>query len=299
MESLEAAILRTVLYADVFNFPLTLAEIHHFLIASTPASLAQIEEALARSPRLRDSLCCIDGFFMRVGREDLIDLRRSREDASQALWDAALSYGRWMARVPFVRMVALTGALAVRNAVASDDIDYLIVTRGGRVWMARAFAILLVRLARLRGVELCPNYVLAENALAQERQDIFMAHEVAQMIPLYGRALYERMRHENGWVLAQMPNAQDAFHDGGEADIGGGWRLIKRALEGLLGGALGDAFEAWERARKLRRFAPKLQSAYHHARLDAQHVKGHFNDHGHPALHAYIERLRAYQIEDA
>jgi len=299
VEPLEDAILRTVLYADVFSFPLTLAEIHHFLIAPAPVSRAQVEAALARSPRLRDSLCCIDGFFMRVGREELVDVRRSREDASQALWDAAFNYGRWMACVPFVRMVALTGALAMRNAVAGDDIDYLIVTRSGRVWMARAFAIILVRLARLRGVELCPNYVLADDALVQERRDIFMAHEIAQMIPLHGRELYERMLRENGWMLAQMPNAQAAFYDGGEAQIGGGWRLIKRALEGLLGGALGDAVETWERGRKLRRFAPRMQSAYHGARLDAQHVKGHFNDHGHPALHAYTERLREYAVEEA
>ncbi|MBE0690102.1 MAG: hypothetical protein IH587_08285, partial [Anaerolineae bacterium] len=121
----------------------------------------------------------------------------------------------------------------------------------------------------------------------------------AQMIPLYGRALYERMRRENGWVLEMMPNAQAAFYDGGEVDTGGGWGVLKRALEWLLGGALGDAIEAWERGRKLRRFAPKMQSAFHHARLDAQHVKGHFNDHGHPALNAYTERLRTYEIEDA
>lgn len=299
MESLEQAILRTILYADVFNFPLSLPEIHHFLIAPTPASLPQIEETLARSPRLREALCCIDGFFMCVGREDLAAIRRGREDASAALWAAALSYGRWMARVPFVRMVALTGALAVRNAVESDDIDYLIVTHAGRVWMARAFAIILVRLARLRGVELCPNYVLADNALRQDRQDIFMAHEITQMIPLYGRALYDQMRQENAWVLAMMPNAQAAFRNGDEADIGGGWGLIKRALEGLLGGALGNAVESWERTRKLRRFAPQMRSDFHQARLDAQHVKGHFNDHGHPALRAYLERLRMYAIEDA
>ncbi|MBE0691410.1 MAG: hypothetical protein IH587_14925, partial [Anaerolineae bacterium] len=223
MESLEDAILRTVLYADVFSFPLTLTEIHHFLIAPSPVSLPRIEETLARSPRLQESLCCVDGFFMRVGREELAAIRRGRESASQSLWDTAHGYGRWMARVPFARMVALTGALAVRNAVDSDDIDYLIVTRVGRVWMARAFTIVLVRLARLRGVQLCPNYVLADDALLQERQDIFMAHEIAQMIPLYGRALYERMRRENGWVLEMMPNAQAAFYDGGEVDTGGGW----------------------------------------------------------------------------
>ena len=42
MQPLEAAILRTVLYADVFNFPMKLEEIHHFLISDDPVSLAEI-----------------------------------------------------------------------------------------------------------------------------------------------------------------------------------------------------------------------------------------------------------------
>ena len=39
MTRIEEAILRTVIYADIFNFPLTRAELHHYLIADTPVSL--------------------------------------------------------------------------------------------------------------------------------------------------------------------------------------------------------------------------------------------------------------------
>ena len=117
----------------------------------------------------------------------MIPLRVERDQASLLLWPPALSYGAWLARLPFVRMVALTGALAMRNASADDDdLDYVLVTAPGRVWLARAFAIVLVRLAKRRGVVVCPNYVLAESALAQDKHDLFMAHEVAQMVPIYG-----------------------------------------------------------------------------------------------------------------
>jgi hypothetical protein len=297
MNSLEDAILRTILYADVFNFPLTLPEIHHFLIATTPVSLRAVEETMMRSERLRSLVVCVDGYFMRVGREALAETRHAREAASQALWNNAITYGRWLGRLPFVRMVALTGSLAVHNAVEDDDIDYIIVTADGRVWLTRALAIIIVRLARLHGVLLCPNYVLAETALKQTRHDIFMAHEIAQMIPVYGHGIYTTMRQANMWVADQLPNAGTAFYAVTDTDSRSVWEWAKIGCERLLAGGIGNALESWERERKLRRFAPKLGKHDGDARLDAQHVKGHFNDRGNPALRRYQEYLRTYKLE--
>ncbi len=295
MTSLEDSILRTLLYADVFNFPMTLPEIQHFLIASLPTTAAAVEGALMQSDRLGSLIACVDGYFMIAGREELAALRQERERASRSLWASAERYGRWFGRLPFVRMVALTGALAVRNAVDGDDIDYVLVTREGRVWLARACAILVVRLARLRGVQLCPNYVLSECALVQESHSIYMAHEIAQMVPMVGQDVYLRMRALNNWVAEQLPNAQTPFAPTVDVPDVVGWRMLKRVLEALLGGALGDAVEDWERERKLRRFAA-LAGESKSARLDAQHVKGHFSDHGHPAIVQYLARLEKYGV---
>lgn len=299
MEPIEAAILQTILYADVFNFPLTIAEIHHFFIHHEPISEAEIRRTLATSTRLQGCLHITNEYIARTGREDLIALRQTRCAVSRELWPLAIAYGRWLARLPFVRMVALTGALAMHNARHHrDDLDYLLVTRPGRVWLARAFSILLVRLARLRGVEVCPNYVLAETHLEQQRRDIFIAHEVAQMVPLYGRAVYERMRERNTWVIGYLPNAAGVFHHENEQPIGRFGAGLKWLLEALLGGRLGDALERWESRRKQRRFSVEIHRLpYHSARLDDSQVKGHFNDHGHFVLRQYAERLREYGLE--
>lgn len=298
MNALDEAILRTVLYADVFDFPLNAREIAHFLIADTPFTVAQIEYALAHSASLAAMLNVRNGMYFCHERDAILDIRHERERASHGLWQPALKYGGWLAYLPFVRMVALTGALAMRNASAhDDDLDYVLVTAPRRVWLARAFAVLLVRVIKLRGIVICPNYVLSESALTQQRRDLFMAHEVAQMIPLYGRALYERMRAENDWVWTHLPNAHGAyFHECERGEQRAG-RLIKRVVERLLSGKIGDALEAWEQRRKRARFAPALQTPYSAAQLDAEHVKGHFNDHGHPVLSKYRERLRRYGLE--
>jgi hypothetical protein len=63
----------------------------------------------------------------------------------------------------------------------------------------------------------------------------------------------------------------------------------------VLGGGLGDRLEGWERARKLRKFAPAAGQAGSAAELDSDHVKGHFDDHGHPILRQYYDRLSQLQ----
>lgn len=298
MERIEAAILRTVLYADVFNFPMTVEEIHHFLIHDEPVSLAQIHDALAHSPLLRETLEQLEPYYFYTGRAEIVTVRQTREATSQKLWPHAVRSGQWLARLPFVRMVALTGALAMHNAAANDDdLDYLLITAPGRVWLARGFAVLLVRLARARGITICPNYVLAETALVQEQHNIFLAHEVVQMVPLFGHDLYERFRSKNEWVGSYLPNARGAFYDEAEWSPQGGWAWLKRAGEFVLGGGLGSRLEQWEHQRKVRRFAPDMQKPHSSARLDENHVKGHFDDHGHPVLRQYYSRLRQYGIE--
>lgn len=298
MNPIEAAILRTVLYADLFNFPLTIPEIHHFLIHDTILTLDQIEQCLRHSDTLRPLLNTIDGYVVYGGRDELVNIRQQREMSSKKLWPVAVRYGAWLARLPFVRMVALTGALSMHNAADDDDdLDYILVTAQHRVWLARAFSIVLVRLARLQGTQLCPNYVLAESALVQEKHDIFIAHEVVQMVPLYGYDLYDCFRSKNTWVSQQLPNANGAFYREAEVPLSRSWQLGKNAIERLLGGGIGDWLEKWEYRRKLRRFAPEMQKPHSSAKLDDNHVKGHFNDHGHPVLQRFYQRLEEYGLE--
>src|SRR5262249_31219928 len=124
-------------------------------------------------------------YFTLAGHEATIQTRKSRASAAANYWRRGVHYGRRMSGLPFVRMVAVTGGLAMDN-MADDDIDYLIITEPGRLWLCRALIVGLVRLAGLRGTELCPNYFLSERALVLTERNLFTAHEVAQMVPLTG-----------------------------------------------------------------------------------------------------------------
>ncbi|MEL6524549.1 MAG: hypothetical protein AAFQ07_02465 [Chloroflexota bacterium] len=291
MNSTEVAIMRTILYADVFSFPLTLDELHRYLISDYPSSKQTLSETLQKSSYLKRHLHQAGGYMCLQTRIELIARRQARERLSVAMWDDAMKYGRWLSIVPFVRMVALTGALAMRNpASADDDFDYMLVTTPGRVWMARGFAVLLVRFVRLFGRELCPNYVLAEDALLQQQQDLYMAHEVTQMRLIQGASLYAEMLRINQWSQAYLPNAlaldspEDKRH------------IIQRLFERLLGGRLGDWLEQWEYERKTKKFSTQIHTPQSSAEIDVHTVKGHFEDHGQPVMVAYRERLTQYGL---
>lgn len=300
MNSLERAIIRTLLYGDVFSFPMTAAEIHYYLI-EVQATAAEVQRTLAQpSPDLQQwlitrqvgSLTC----YAIAGREAIFEARHQREIASQRLWEQARRYGVWLGYLPFVRMVALTGALAVRNASSTDDdLDYLLVVREGRVWLARLFAVMLVRLAKLWGVVLCPNYVLAENALTQDDRHLFMAHEITQMVPVVGQVWYHQMREANQWTAAVLPNAEGAFYQEPDQQPRLLGRWLKHSLEWLLGGHWGDALERWEMRRKIRKFQPQLSTASE-VQLDEHQVKGHFISYGQATLERYHARLEAHSL---
>jgi hypothetical protein len=286
----DEAILHTLLYADIFDYPLTPAEIHHFLI-DVPASREAVHQALESSPRLRARVAMQGSYVTLKGRQALAGLRETRRQSSERLWAVARLWSAVLGCLPFVRMVAVTGALAVDNAPPGDDIDFLIVTSPGRVWLARALAVVMVRAARLFGAGLCPNYVLAESALEQQRRDLFIAHDLAQMVPLVGLPVYRQMRAANAWASRYLPQASAPLRSEPERALPAWAVRLQRWGEALLGGGLGDNLERWEQSRKLRKFAPAAGQAGSAAELDADRVKGHFEDHGHPILRKFEERV--------
>jgi hypothetical protein len=295
---IEEAILRTVLYADIFDYPLTPAEIHYYLIAAT-ASIQQVSLTLDRSPWLASRLIVTRGYVTLAGRQSIAAVRETRRRSSAELWPVARRWAALVGALPFVRMVAVTGALAVDNAPTGDDIDYLIVTTPGRVWLARALSVILVRVARLFGVGLCPNYVLAQSALSQQRRNLFIAHDLAQMVPLAGHSIYSQMRAANPWAVEFLPQALAPMRDEPELRLSAWQAAFQHAAEWLLGGRLGDALERWERDRKLRKFAPVAGQSSSAAELDADRVKGHFDDHGHPILNQFNARVQRYLADRA
>lgn len=288
-QTVERAILHAVAYADVFDYALTAVQIHRYLVGVS-APLAVVHTALrdGRFPHRAD-------YFTLPGREAIVETRRHRAAVSARMWPSAMRYGRSIANLPFVRMVAVTGALTMDNAEPETDVDYLIVTEPGRLWLCRAMVIAwVVKPAARDGIEICPNYLLSERALVVTEQNLFTAHEMTQMVPLTGWRVYHRMRQLNDWTLRFLPNAGLRAPTRDLDPLPDSWRPARAMAEVALRSPPGAWLERWEMTRKMRKFNEQAGDQVE-AAFCPDWCKGHFDSHGHAILKAFAERLAAFE----
>jgi hypothetical protein len=293
-ENAEYAILHAILYSDLFDYPLTVEEIARF-IGQPIDGLETIQSILSTSERIHGQISQTGKYFTLRGREGLINLRVMRARTSRRLWRMARFYCRILGNLPFIKMIAVTGALAMNNSDPQDDVDLLIVTGPGRVWLTRMLAVLVVCGARATGTRLCPNYLISQNALALDPRNVYTAHEFAQMVPIFGRPVYEQMRIANAWVWNFLPNANSVMDRESEYRPGRFWRAMKYWSEWCLSGKFGDRLESWEMNRKIRKFSAKTRIQGNGVVLDRDHVKGHFEDHSEGITAEYQRRIEDLQ----
>ena len=290
------SIIRTVAYADVFDFAPDGDELQRYLIGAR-ASRSEVGAGLARA-RIDGSLAIRDGHITLPGRSELGAIRQAREPASALLMRRALRFARAVGSLPFVCMVAISGAVAARNAVAGDDIDLFLVTAPERLWLARAGAIAVVRLAGLGGDELCPNYLLSESALGLDERDLYAATELAHLVPVVGRPVYDRLRSANPWTRQLLPNAAGPPTEMDE--LSPLLPAMREMAESLLATRLGARLEGWEQDRKVARFRAKAQASddgWLDSAFAADRCKGHFESHRARIREAYEARSRAAGVE--
>jgi hypothetical protein len=198
----DRAILRTVLYASLFQAPLSLAELHRSLM-DVGVDRLEIRARLARAFLRERVEVAGDRVYLR-GREACLDLQRERRERTRRLLRRHRLLLRAVARVPFVRLVALSGACAHDNATASG-VDLFLVARRGRAWSVFLVVALLARVfGRRRTLSL--NYVVDEDGQALPERDLFTAAEIVGLRPLSGGAAYLRFVEANAWVAERFPN---------------------------------------------------------------------------------------------
>jgi hypothetical protein len=288
------AILETLIYGDLFDYPLTCEEIIRYLPAR--ADPDTIRRLLDEGIEVGTWECTGD-LLVLPGRTELGNLRMRRTAIADEKWSVAGRPIRWIARLPFVRMVAVTGSLAVNNVEGLDDVDLFIVTAAKRLWLCRAFVILVVRLAARSSVVICPNYFLSETHLALAQRSFFDARELAQMVPLYGPQFYWQIRSLNPWVEAQLPQAA-SLPDSHVAwiELSPIERVAKQVFEKFLNGRIGSWLELWEMRRKVRRFNQRAQTQGGRVQFTPECCKGHFDGHGEIIPRRFERRLAQYGL---
>ncbi|HLF73765.1 MAG TPA: hypothetical protein VI524_05440 [Anaerolineales bacterium] len=289
-EALTRAVLYTLAYADIFDYPLTAPEIHHYL-----TGLHAPLEAILRTLGANGLSARRGDYFTLPGREEIVSVRMQREARSRALLPRAMQYGRLLGALPFVRMAALTGSLAMLNLSSRADMDYMLVTQTGRLWTARAFAVTLGRLLRPLGHRICVNLLVSENALFWPRHDLYSAREMCQMIPITGADVYCRLRAANAWTESILPNSTLSAPVLARVSPHNETNRIQRLLELPLRGQRGARLEQWAMEFQLHLMSQR-PGAGEETSFSPDVCQANFDHHGSWTRRAFEKRLQQYIV---
>ena len=231
----ELAIARSVIYASLFDYPLTIDQLHETLLESHQ-SVSEILGTFASSDALQAIIDYRDGFFFPAGRERIVVERRRREARSRAFLERHRRFLTVMCALPYTRLVAVSGSLAHRNLERDGDLDLFIITRGRHVWSVTVAVVALAKLMRCRPV-VCANFVIADSRLSIEQQDLFTANQIIHLRPLVGEPVFQEFLAANPFVGRFYPNYRAGDGPGG-GELRRAARLdrAKATVEALLSG---------------------------------------------------------------
>lgn len=215
-------ILTTLAYYDILDYPMTSFEIWKYLTMASEQesannkqlySLADIVTELEGNSS-RKLIEEYRGFYFLKGRKDLVGQRIKRNKISESKYRILLRVARVLRFVPFVRMVAVTGRLAMKNADEKSDLDLLIVFEHGKIFTGRILVTLVVHLLGKRRYKgkitnrVCLNYFITTKSLEIGLKDLYSASEYSFMLPLFGLEAFKEFQQKNDWIKNYKINYQ-------------------------------------------------------------------------------------------
>lgn len=206
------AVIQTLLYFDMFDYPLTREEIEKFL--SSKLSSTELDESLKSKKIYKQG-----DYFVVAGRENIVTTRLERERISNAKLHKAKRAILPLRFIPTILFIGVSGSLAMKNGKKEDDIDLFIITKPQTLWLSRLLvnSLMLLRgnLRRFRGQHtqdtICTNMWIDTDHFhfSNERQNIYTAHEIVQLLPIINKDnIYEQFLWSNEWVRKFFPRFQ-------------------------------------------------------------------------------------------
>lgn len=212
---MEKAILKTLIYYDIFNFPLKAWEIHKWLIEKD-ASLKQVENSL-KSLIKKSKIKKQNDYYFLAARKKLVRERELKELSSRHHLTIAKYISILFKLIPWIKLVGISGSLSMMGSSKKDDIDLFVITGKNRIWISRLLLIFINSLTGLRRTrrekilsahgKICINLILDTESLEQNKKNIYVAHEVLQTKILWQRdEIYSDFLHTNFWAFKFLPN---------------------------------------------------------------------------------------------
>ena len=200
----ELAILKTLVYFDIFDYPLSERDIKNFLecyISDEVFASAQLQLLLDKI------IFRIDQFYSLQNNRQRAEERMQGNLRAQSLIVKATRIGAFLHKFPYVRAVAVSGSLSKNYADKKADIDFFIITKANRLWIARTILHLFKKFTFLVGKQnfFCMNYFVDEEALVIPEKNIYTAVEIVTLLPVAGTFTLNKFFDKNQWTKKWLP----------------------------------------------------------------------------------------------
>lgn len=222
----QLAIIKVLKYFSFFNYPPSFEEIYTFLPQKT--SRIALKKAILNLERQKKIISS-----GKSGKYTLAQYSKTISNIKYQISKRKLNgwrfriYIKLLSLFPQIKLVGLSGSIAMMNADYEDDIDLFIITAKNRLFTGRLIALILAQLLALRRRrttyhqrslpignkdKVCLNLFFDESNLKipKFKQTEYVAHEVLQMKPVIVKGnVYEQFLAANNWVFKIFPNAKN------------------------------------------------------------------------------------------
>ena len=201
---MEQKLKKILQYFSFFNYSPTFEEIHTFF----PTKITKKE----REKLLKTQKYTVGEYSKKISNVKNQISKRKINSPKFKIYIKLLSF------FPQIKLIGLSGSIAMMNADLDDDIDLFIITKKKRLFTGRFLATIFAFIMGLKRKigqkkapgKVCLNLFFDESDLTvpNHKKTEFVAHEILQMKPIINKNnIYERFLQENKWVLKLFPNA--------------------------------------------------------------------------------------------
>jgi len=218
---IKEAIVETIAFFDLFDYPLTAWEVWKYL----PGIKIGYDEFVnvLYAFDFENKIEIVNSFYILTGRREIIAVKMKRYYYTDKKFERAIRLFKFFKYFPGIKMIAVGNLIGAHNLKEDGDIDLFIVTETGRIWTVRFFLAVVMEIFGLRprlGKEkdkICLSFFVSENNLDLKSlmlkddqgkiNDPYFIHWLAGLIPIYDiGGIYEKLITANNYIFDLLPN---------------------------------------------------------------------------------------------
>lgn len=266
LSEIELAVLRTLIFFNLFSYPLTSYELWRYLDVSI--EFIELQSAILKllaTGRVVEK----QGFYFLPGQDKLLSVRQQRYHFANRKLRIAKRVTALFRLLPSVKFVALSNLIGRHNLRDGSDIDLFIVTKKNRIWLTRLFCAGLMKILGQRPQpdnkrdKICLSFYVDEDhldlsSLTNGDKDYYFNFWLAGLYPLYDAGIYHhKLMQANTWLRKYLPNGDFLLNNQSYRESPRSWRTKVYSFSAMR--RLVDLFEYWAEAWQLKIMPPVLK----------------------------------------